>query len=97
MANPYPPNTYPWKVYDTFEKTQTPAAPAPGGKPVRHNLNSQITGSTNVFTLPDVPNPSEVQIILNGLSLDDADFSVVGNQLTLSQTPKLNDSLVAIY
>lgn len=106
MSNPYPPNTYKWKLFEDFQRNQTIAPPAPGGKPQRQDLKSQIGAGNTVFNLSSAPDPTVLLVIYNGQNMDVVDFQVAGLVLTTTPglngvgtgfTPKTGDSLFVIY
>jgi hypothetical protein len=105
MSNPYPPNTYKWKLFEDFQRNQTIVQPAPGGKTQRYDLKSQIGAGNTIFNLSLVPDPNVLQVVYNGQNMDATDFQVAGSVLTTTPglnglntgfTPKTGDSLFII-
>jgi hypothetical protein len=62
------------------------------------DLTSQITGSTNVFTIPE-SNTSSIRLYFNGLrQVEGENFTVTNSTtLTLSFTPQTGDFLTIDY
>lgn len=98
-GNPYPPNTYPAKLYNDIHGPDVPPAPpAPGGKPQLDVPSGAIDGGNKIFTLAAVPTPINFQLFWNGvLQFSPDDFVLSGNQITMTLAPNTGDKLVAYY
>jgi hypothetical protein len=61
-------------------------------------LTNQIDGITSIFTLETIPNPTtSVHVYYNSGRQDPAQYSVTGNNLQLTFTPQIGDTLVVDY
>ena len=60
----------------------------------RQTVSGTIDGINNIFTLPSAPNALSLQFFWNGsLQFEGIDYTLNGNQVTLSKAPKATDGI----
>jgi len=96
MPSPYPPGTYPDKLYRDIHGADV--APAPGGKPLKYIPSGAIDGVNKNYTFPVAPPATNFQIFWNGLLQNDGDdYTLSGNILTMVLAPSTGDKLIAYF
>lgn len=97
-GNPYPPNTYHWRIFETCNNQWTQAAAAPGGKPQKWIPAETPDGNNKTFTFGAALNALSLQVFWNGiLQSDGDDYTLSVNQVTMVIAPAIGDKLIAYF
>jgi hypothetical protein len=97
-GNPYPPNTYHWRVFETCNNQWSQIASAPGGKPIKWIPAETPDGLNKTFTFGAIPSSLSLQVFWNGvLQNENDDYTLVGNQVTMIIAPATGDKLIAYF
>lgn len=77
---------------------QTTSGGGSGGTNTRTAFTGTIDGNNRLFTLPTVPNGSNLEVFWNGILVSSPDdYTLSGVTVTFSRAPQVGDTIVAYY